>query len=459
VAFPARHDDMDDTNVHIVELNANHFLSSENGKVSIFTERFDRAMKRYVLDRSSAADFRLLYGNRFVWEQRESKRGMSNERVPLSKFWLEHPDRRQYRELVFDPEPASKPDPNVYNLWRGFQVKPKPGDWSIWKQHLFEIGAASDEATYEFVLDWFAWMLQYPHRQGETAIVWRGRQGSGKGTIMRTMGRVVGQHFVHIHNVKHLVGNFNAHLRDALLVFSDEALWAGDKSAEGILKAMITEPTLLLEPKGRDVYSVPNRVHLGMATNNDWAAPVGVDDRRFCIVDVPDTYIGNEEYFDRLYTHLDNGGLAAFVAFLLERPIKRAPTPPRSYAAQSAALTQKLHSMPPVWQWWFQKLEDGQLLKDQDGWSREVPKTELHDDYIRFAERMNLSRRANETILGLALVEMTPKLGSRRSRAAGSDKRSRLWLLPSLKECRDHFAEALKMRHMFAGSFDDDDDD
>lgn len=451
-------DDMDDINVHIVELNANHFLSSESGKVSIFTERFDRVLKRFVLDRSTAADFRLLYGNRFIWEARESKRGTVNERIPLSKFWLEHPDRRQYRELVFDPDPNAKQDPDVFNLWRGFQVNPKPGDWSIWKKHLFEVGSASDEETYEFILDWFAYMMQFPHKQGETAIVWRGRQGSGKGTIMRTMGRVVGQHFIHIHNVKHLVGNFNAHLRDGLLVFPDEALWAGDKSAEGILKAMITEPTLLLEPKGRDVYSVPNRTHIGMATNNDWAAPVGVDDRRFCIVDVPDTYIGNTEYFEKLYKHLDDGGLAAFVDFLLKRKISRAPTPPKSFAALAASLTQKLHSMQPVWQWWHQKLEDGQTLKDQDGWLREVPRTELHDDYIKFAERMNLSRRANETILGMALIEMTPKISIKRVRLPGTDKRSRLWVIPPLKACREHFAKALKMHGLFDGYEDVDDD-
>jgi hypothetical protein len=441
-----------DLNLDVEELNQEHFVSVEAGRVMIFSERFDRALKRFMLERSSAADFRLLYGNRFVWETRESRNGSTTAKTPLGKFWIEHPDRRQYREIVFDPDPERVNDPDVFNLWRGFQVEAKEGDWSLWRRHLLEIGAAGDQETFEFLLDWFAWMVRYPHRPAETAIVWRGRQGSGKGTIARVMGRVVGQHFIHIHNVKHLVGHFNQHLRDAVLVFSDEALWAGDKASEGILKAMITEPTLMIEGKGRDVIPSLNRVHLLMATNNEWAAPVGVDDRRFSIVDVPDTYIGNKDYFGRLYDHLDEGGLSAFLYFLQEREVNDPPTPPRSVAALSSALKQKLHTMAPAWQWWHEKLEDAQLLKDKDGWPEEVPKTELHDDFIRFAERLNISRRASETTLGLALDEMTPGVRTRRKRGLGfDDKRTRVWVIPSLKKCRAFYASALRMPGLYDG--------
>lgn len=443
--------DFEDTlHPDIAELNTHHFVTSEGGRVLILKERHDYALNRQVLDRSTATDFRLYYCNRFIWEQRETKDGTRTIKTPLGKYWLEHPDRRQYREIIFNPDPDRKDDPDVYNLWRGFQVEPKEGEWPVWQDHLFFIGANGDGDTYEFLLDWFAWMLRHPHHQGETAIVWRGRQGAGKGTIARVMGKVLGQHFIHVHNVKHLVGNFNAHLRDALLVFSDEALWAGDKAAEGILKAMITEPTLLLEPKGRDVFSVPNRVHLLMATNNEWAAPVGVDDRRFCIIDTPDFQIGNEEYFDRLYAALDGGELAAFVDFLLKRPVDRAPKPPTSKAARASSLTQKLHSMPPAWQWWYEKLETGQLLSDSEGWLEDVPRHDLHADYLAFASQVNLTRRASETILGIALREMCPWVrNSMRPAAILDAKRARCWQIPALGDCRAHFADRLKMPELF----------
>lgn len=441
-----------DINTDIEELNARHFVASEGGNVKIFTERYERVLKRFVLDRSSAADFRLLYMNRFVWDQIETRHGVQTKKVPLGHFWLSHHDRRQYRELIFDPTPGAKTDPDVFNLWRGFQIQPKKGDWTLWREHLLHIGSNGDPETFEFLLDWFAYLFRYPHRPAGTAIVWRGRQGSGKGTIPRAIGRILGQHFLPISNVKHLVGNFNAHLRDALLVFSDEAVWAGDKVAEGILKAMITEDTLMLEPKHRDVFSVMNMVHLVMATNNEWAAPVGVDDRRFCIVDVPDTHIGDEIYFRRLYEHFDKGALAAFLFDMLKRKVDRPPVTPRSVMALEAALTQKLHTMPPTWQWFYEKVESGQLLKAKPGWPEDVARTELHEDFLEFATQINLSRRASETLLGISLREMLPWIKSRLAPTSifeSDAKRARLWAIPPLDECRAHFAKALKMPGLF----------
>ena len=44
-----------------------------------------------------------------------------------------------------------------------------------------------------------------------------------------------------IFNSKHLVGAFNGHLRNCLLLFADEAFWAGDKQGESVLKGMLTK--------------------------------------------------------------------------------------------------------------------------------------------------------------------------------------------------------------------------
>ena len=51
-----------------------------------------------------------------------------------------------------------------------------------------------------------------------------------------------------------MVHRFNQHLKDALLVFVDEGFWAGDKTAEGILKGMVTEKYFMCEPKGKDAF-------------------------------------------------------------------------------------------------------------------------------------------------------------------------------------------------------------
>ena len=61
----------------------------------------------------------------------------------------------------------------------------------------------------------------------------RGKQGVGKGIFVNVFASLFGPHTMHVTQSSHLVGNFNAHLKDKLLVFADEAFWAGDKRAEG----------------------------------------------------------------------------------------------------------------------------------------------------------------------------------------------------------------------------------
>ena len=52
-----------------------------------------------------------------------------------------------------------------------------------------------------------------------------------------------------IFNPAQLVGRFNEHLRDCVLLFGDEAFYAGDKQHESVLKGLIAEPFLQMEGK------------------------------------------------------------------------------------------------------------------------------------------------------------------------------------------------------------------
>jgi len=99
----------------------------------------------------------------------------------------------------------------------------------------------------------------------------------------------------------------------------DEALWAGDKKGEGTLKALITEPTFQMEAKYRDPIMVENRLRIMVASNNDWAVPTGVGDRRWFVLNVADTYAGTKhrDYWTALYAEIENGGAAAMLHGLI----------------------------------------------------------------------------------------------------------------------------------------------
>lgn len=60
---------------------------------------------------------------------------------PLGSLWLEWLDHRRFDgQLVFKPKGAHiDRDRDDFNTWRGFKVKPKPGDWSLFRNHLLEL--------------------------------------------------------------------------------------------------------------------------------------------------------------------------------------------------------------------------------------------------------------------------------------------------------------------------------
>src|SRR5438094_8549054 len=103
-----------------------------------------------------------------------------------------------------------------------------------------------------YVMNWLASMFQKPNVPGEVALVLKGKKGCGKGIFGRWIVRAWGQHGIHISSGNHLVGGFNAYLRDAVVVFADAAFFAGDRQHEGGLKSLVTEPTVLVEGQSKD---------------------------------------------------------------------------------------------------------------------------------------------------------------------------------------------------------------
>jgi hypothetical protein len=154
------------------------------------------------------------------------------------------------------------------------------------RKHTSEVLAAGDKAVDAYIINWLAWAVQHPDQQPETALVFLGKRGTGRGTLGNAMWRIFGNHALHITSPQHLVGRFNAHLRQCAFLFADEAYAVADRIAEGRLKALITDPTIPMEAKGRDVITVPNHLHVMMASNEDWVVPAGEIERRFVVQEV-----------------------------------------------------------------------------------------------------------------------------------------------------------------------------
>jgi len=255
-------------------------------------------------------DFNLLLQNRKI--EINGSGAMS-----LAKWWLGHPDRLQYKGIVFEPG-----GPQVINghrnLWSGFSVKPRPGDCSLYLNFLCDIICSGNRGHYEYLLNLLADTVQRPNKQGDVAIVLRGKEGVGKGFAANQFGKLFGPHFVPVNQAAHVTGRFNSHLEHCSILFCDEAFFAGDRQHASTLKALITEPEIMIERKGIDSYKAANKIHIWIASNEDWVVPAGANARRFFCLDVSDARRNDTSYFGAIDRQMKEGGLAALLDLLLK---------------------------------------------------------------------------------------------------------------------------------------------
>lgn len=420
-------------------------IGNIGGKCRVVEEVMDHALKRSRLTRQSFDDFR----NRFM--HKLTQVGVNNQGLPImkpvGKWWLENEHRRQFDTIVFAPGREVK---GAYNLWKGFAVSAKPGSCEKFLDHVRRNVCNNDEVLYNYLIGWMARTVQEPDSPGEVAVVLRGGKGTGKSFFAKQFGSLFGRHFLHVSNPSHLIGNFNSHLRDVVVLFADEAFYAGDKKHASILKTLITEETIQIEAKGVDVESAPNYVHLIMASNDEHVVPASGDERRFLVLDVGQEEQQRPAYFRAIAEEMDAGGREALLHFLLTYDLSNFEV--RAVPQTEALRDQKDLSLTPEQDWWLNKLRDGVLFPEDEGWPSEVLKDKLVEDYTEYTRRWSISRRGNLTALGKFLGRVCPGLDAVQKMAKftemGNDgwphsveRRAYFWLLPSLETCRERWEQ------------------
>lgn len=424
------------------KLNKKHAVIMVQGKFVVMNEEYDPTMKRNDITFSSKNHFSDRYENHSAKitkfkqdKEAERKRGqiVFNEKLTIKskgQIWIKSPHRRQYHGFCFNPQ-EEKEIEGFYNLWRGFAVKAKEGDCSLYYQHIKEVIAQGDETIYNYVLNWMADAVQNITKRTGVAIIFRGGSRAGKGLTIRLFAELFGQHFLHVTEAQQIVGNFNAHLKDCLILFADEAFYAGDKQHEATLKALITEQTRMIEYKGKDAVVLPNYTRLFMASNKEWVAPLEKDDARFFILDVSDSKTGNKKYFDAILDQMNNQkGKEALLYDLQNRDISKINI--NDYPITQAILDNKLESLDSIGQWVFYILSSGELKNL--GFSNSI--FELYEKYKDFCGKQRPAsynawqREMRKFFPGLERVQKTGESG-------------RYYQFQSLGICREYFENRL----------------
>jgi hypothetical protein len=235
----------------------------------------------------------------------------------------------------------------------------------------------------------------------------------------------------------------------------DECYGPKDKSAEGTLKRLITEDTLMIEAKGRDPIEEPNRLHVMLASNNEWVVPAGAYERRFVVQRVADTHRQDAAWFGPIYKQMRAGGYEAMLFDLLHRDL--GDWHPRQIVPTAALAEQQEESLSPLDAWWLQLLQTAVLA----GANSSAPDRAISNKYEdEISESDGFGGTRTHTVKRDGLYDqaraVSPKLKGYTDAALGRYlrqqgcrnawvRRHRGWQFAPLAECRKRWLERFPM--------------
>jgi hypothetical protein len=425
----------------IDELNKTHAVIMVGSKIRILYETkniFGRPDIQFLTE----YDFKTLYANRKILNPLAGQKGQPKH-IQLATAWLSSSKRREYQGIIFEPQVKND---KFYNLFNGFVYQPIQGDWSLFKNHIFENICSKNLRDFDWLMSWLARIVQQPGGEKPgTAVVLRGDRGTGKGVFVEIFGRIFGHHFLQVTNSKQVTGQFNSHLKDCILLFLDEAWFAGDKSSEGVLKGLITSDRHMIELKGKDAFMVSNHVNCIIASNSSWVVPVGNKERRFFLLDVSNEYIQDHKYFQAISNQMyKRNGMSAMLYDLLSIDISQHNL--REVPKTRGLFEQLVQNFSSFEQFWFEKLISNAELGDLDGETGEenmISKSKLYDQYVDFCKKINVKYIFTPAVFGKNLSKNCDFESVQR---IGSDQNKyRCYIFPEKNVCKKQFSSQAGM--------------
>lgn len=425
----------DDTSNYLENMNKEFALVFLDDSHTIIQETVDERGRKKIKYLSEPT-FKRMFSTHTVQQGK-------GKALSWAETWLDWPKRREYQGLCFAPEREARFD--HYNLWFGFSCKPNPKPTArqqlgldMFLSHARENICDNDDFLFNWLMGYFAHMIQKPYERPLTTLVFRGKKGTGKNALIDRVGNLFGRrHFMTAHNSRYLTSNFNGHLESCLCLVLDEAFWSGDKAADGILKGLTTAPEVLIERKGRDPFTVDNLVRLVIIGNDDWIIPASNDERRYAVFEVGDGRIQDNSFFSEMREIIDEGGgNGALLQYLKDFDLS---TVDINKAPQTKGLgDQKIESLSFLEKFWYECLCEGEIpLTEFDGkWPTDVDKADMRNAVELYYRRHHLRAAVPSAVsIGKLLKRVCPTVDTGQKRYDGA-RGVRVYRLPELPDAR-----------------------
>jgi putative DNA primase/helicase len=309
------------------------------------------------------------------------------------------------------------------------------GDCSAYLEHLRDVICDQDLKAYEYLIQYFAHIVQKPQQKPNVAIVMKSVEGAGKGTMMKPLLQIFGAQGIHLNGDRHLTGQFNGVVANKLLIFADEVNLTSATTADK-LKAFISESTVQMEKKGLEAIEIPNYARVIFASNRSHVIAAGTKERRYLVLEPSPIKAQDSQHFNALHQWIENGGASRLLRYLLDIDLETFN--PFKAPSTTALIDQKLQSLSNAHQYIFEQL----INHTGFATTARISATELLNEYQFWCDAKNISTKpaASRSQIGKLLTAIAGPSCGRSDRKEG-----KFYELPGIQIMREKFAELLNL--------------
>lgn len=403
---------------------------------------------------SMVKDQRAYYSNVFVryWVD-ENKTKLES----AFDLWLKSPQRKSFSEVIFNPKQEYLSE-KYLNLWDGFAINPHTApefdtvtsaalneDHALSKilSHLFTVICKSRVSEYKYLLALLSQWVKEPHKKNGVAIVLKSAgRGTGKSTVGQILKRIFGHHWYQVQSVEQLVGKFNGAIANKVVIVAEEAFWGGSQQHAGKLRTMITDSTVTIEGKFKDVLNLDSYHRFIFFTNNDWVVPASVDERRFFVLNVSEDKKQNKAYFDDLYSAInDDVVIGQLIDYLMNYDYSEIDT--RTALRTEEFFDQVEMSLPEEAKWWLDMLYNGEIVDPGNSMNIfhlqediRIPMSVCYNSYLEHAKGTPNYNKLTQKRFGEFFKEMIKMDGYVQMPSNGCHPRSKAYKMKSIEELK-----------------------
>ncbi len=438
--------------VETAEDDPGHYLKNINKEYALVYVGGSHSILHETIDEKGRPTIVLLSENTF---KRRFSPFTVQKHITYAEEWLDWAGRREYKGLCFAPE--RDPRNGFYNMWKGFICKPlayeeanetQKRGFDMFIEHARKNVCKNDEGHFQWLMGYFAHLIQKPYERPLTTLVFQGKKGVGKNALIDRVGALLGNgHYLVAHDSRYLTSNFNGHLDSCLCLVLDEAFWSGDKAAEGKLKGISTAPEMMIERKGKEPYMVDNLVRLIIIGNDDWLVPASADERRYAVFAVGEDRKKDIPFFTEMRESLDLlGGNRVLLDYFQKFDLSTVEV--NSAPATDALAEQKVNSLEPFEKFWHECLVEGTLTHsglDSDTWPWDISKEMIRNSFERYCKGANIkSRLPDLRLIGKIMKKVCPSAYPSKKKLSEEGPRENVYRLPLLPQARAEWDKAFE---------------